>query len=181
MIGRDFFLHIVKHAVQTNMFSIFEFCSDQWVLTLSLFQLVEMTFNVWYRISEGLFMIDDDNHLALFKPYVNRLVLVVSGSLPLPLFIPLLKTRSNWGELNQSHQIWTNTDCGLGLIFEDSNEFPMFSRYLMALYRHSRYDTDETSLPDPNSDFAEFRLKVHLIRLFFIDDELNWRWTTIIS
>lgn len=33
-------------------------------------------------------------------------------------------------------------------------------RYLSALYRHSRFDTDEEGIPDEDSDFMNFRLKV---------------------
>uniref|UniRef100_A0A1I7XTW7 Importin N-terminal domain-containing protein n=1 Tax=Heterorhabditis bacteriophora TaxID=37862 RepID=A0A1I7XTW7_HETBA len=69
------------------------------------YSLVEMTFNVWYRISEGLFMIDDDAHVAKFKPYVNK--------------------------------------------------------YMLALYRHSRYDSEEDGIPDQDGDFADFRLKMY--------------------
>ncbi|CAD6195834.1 unnamed protein product [Caenorhabditis auriculariae] len=68
------------------------------------FTLVDMSFNVWYRISEELFRINDDDHIARFRPYVKK--------------------------------------------------------YIMSLYRHCRLDTDETDAPEPNSDFAEFRLKV---------------------
>ncbi|KAK0395025.1 hypothetical protein QR680_001072 [Steinernema hermaphroditum] len=36
-------------------------------------QLLDMTFNVWYRLSEYLFQgIDDDDVLSVFKPYVKR-------------------------------------------------------------------------------------------------------------
>ena len=37
-----------------------------------LVQIIEKTFNVWYRLSEALFIIDDDSHLEHYKPYVNR-------------------------------------------------------------------------------------------------------------
>ncbi|KAJ1353594.1 hypothetical protein KIN20_010249, partial [Parelaphostrongylus tenuis] len=36
------------------------------------YSLVEMTFNIWYRISEGLFSFEDDQHIEKFKPYVIR-------------------------------------------------------------------------------------------------------------
>ncbi|KJH52581.1 hypothetical protein DICVIV_01166 [Dictyocaulus viviparus] len=64
-----------------------------------------MTFNIWYRISEGLFSFEDDQHIEKFKPYVIR--------------------------------------------------------YLDALYRHCRYDTEEEGIPDRDGDFADFRLKMH--------------------
>ncbi|CAJ0955503.1 unnamed protein product, partial [Mesorhabditis belari] len=76
------------------------------------YSLIEMTFNVWYRISEALFMIDDDDHIALFKPFVRR--------------------------------------------------------YLVALVRHSRYDSDEVGLPDQHSDFGDFRFKVEWVLSVFI-------------
>ncbi|VDK54352.1 unnamed protein product [Cylicostephanus goldi] len=63
-----------------------------------------MTFNIWYRLSEGLFSFEDDQHIEKFKPYVQR--------------------------------------------------------YLAALYRHCRYDTEEEGIPDRDGDFADFRLKV---------------------
>ncbi|VDP27288.1 unnamed protein product [Heligmosomoides polygyrus] len=66
--------------------------------------LIEMTFNIWYRISEGLFSFEDDQHIEKFKPYVQR--------------------------------------------------------YLTALYRHCRYDSEEEGIPDRDGDFADFRLKV---------------------
>ncbi|KAK6028167.1 CDK-activating kinase assembly factor MAT1 [Ostertagia ostertagi] len=68
------------------------------------YSLIEMTFNIWYRISEGLFSFEDDQHIEKFKPYVQR--------------------------------------------------------YLTALYRHCRYDTEEEGIPDRDGDFADFRLKV---------------------
>ncbi|KAK6056479.1 exportin 1-like protein, partial [Cooperia oncophora] len=68
------------------------------------YSLIEMTFNIWYRISEGLFSFEDDQHIEKFKPYVQR--------------------------------------------------------YLTALYRHCRYDTEEEGVPDRDGDFADFRLKV---------------------
>ncbi|VDO47181.1 unnamed protein product [Haemonchus placei] len=68
------------------------------------YSLIEMTFNIWYRISEGLFSFEDDQHIEKFKPYVER--------------------------------------------------------YLTALYRHCRYDTEEEGIPDRDGDFADFRLKV---------------------
>ncbi|EYC43438.1 hypothetical protein Y032_0494g2462 [Ancylostoma ceylanicum] len=68
------------------------------------YSLVEMTFNIWYRLSEGLFSFEDDSHIEKFKPYVQR--------------------------------------------------------YLAALYRHCRYDTEEEGIPDRDGDFADFRLKV---------------------
>ncbi|KIH48970.1 hypothetical protein ANCDUO_20957, partial [Ancylostoma duodenale] len=68
------------------------------------YSLIEMTFNIWYRLSEGLFSFEDDSHIEKFKPYVQR--------------------------------------------------------YLAALYRHCRYDTEEEGVPDRDGDFADFRLKV---------------------
>ncbi|KAK6737934.1 hypothetical protein RB195_020183 [Necator americanus] len=68
------------------------------------YSLIEMTFNIWYRLSEGLFSFEDDRHIEKFKPYVQR--------------------------------------------------------YLTALYRHCRYDTEEEGVPDRDGDFADFRLKV---------------------
>ncbi|KHJ94471.1 hypothetical protein OESDEN_05596 [Oesophagostomum dentatum] len=68
------------------------------------YSLIEMTFNIWYRLSEGLFSFEDDQHIEKFKPYVQR--------------------------------------------------------YLAALYRHCRYDTEEEGIPDRDGDFADFRLKV---------------------
>uniref|UniRef100_A0A0K0D388 Xpo1 domain-containing protein n=1 Tax=Angiostrongylus cantonensis TaxID=6313 RepID=A0A0K0D388_ANGCA len=80
-----------------------------------IFQLVEMTFNIWYRISEGLFSFEDDQHIEKFKPYVIR--------------------------------------------------------YLDALYRHCRYDTEEEGIPDRDGDFADFRLKVCLnVGFFFVQN-----------
>ncbi|VDL71351.1 unnamed protein product [Nippostrongylus brasiliensis] len=68
------------------------------------YSLIEMTFNIWYRISEGLFSFEDDQHIEKFKPYVQR--------------------------------------------------------YLAALYRHCRYDSEEEGVPDRDGDFMDFRLKV---------------------
>ncbi|PAV90125.1 hypothetical protein WR25_13329 [Diploscapter pachys] len=39
------------------------------------YSLIEMTFNVWYRISEALFMVDDQDQVARFRPYVNRFLM----------------------------------------------------------------------------------------------------------
>uniref|UniRef100_F1KRX1 Transportin-3 n=1 Tax=Ascaris suum TaxID=6253 RepID=F1KRX1_ASCSU len=68
------------------------------------YSLVEMTFNVWYRLSEFLYERNDDDLIFTFKPYVER--------------------------------------------------------YLMALYKHCRFDVDHEGIPDENDDFAEFRMKV---------------------
>ncbi|VDM45488.1 unnamed protein product [Toxocara canis] len=73
-------------------------------LAASYFKLVEMTFNVWYRLSEFLYERNDDDLIFTFKPYVER--------------------------------------------------------YLMALYKHCRFDVDHEGIPDENDDFAEFRMKV---------------------
>ncbi|CAI4232058.1 unnamed protein product [Auanema sp. JU1783] len=68
------------------------------------YSIIERTFNVWYRISEALFMIEDDDHLNKYRPFINR--------------------------------------------------------YINHLYRHSRFDTDEETVPEEGSDFMEFRAKV---------------------
>ena len=39
-----------------------------------LWQVAEITFNVWYRLSEELTKINDDQLTEVFKPYVHKLV-----------------------------------------------------------------------------------------------------------
>ncbi|KAM3719234.1 Transportin-3 [Dirofilaria immitis] len=68
------------------------------------YNLVEMTFNIWYRLSEYLYERNDDDLNAQFKPYIER--------------------------------------------------------YIMALYKHCRFDTDQEDIPDENDDFVEFRSQV---------------------
>ncbi|VDK71439.1 unnamed protein product [Litomosoides sigmodontis] len=68
------------------------------------YNLVEMTFNIWYRLSEYLYERNDDDLNAQFKPYIER--------------------------------------------------------YIMALYKHCRFDTDQEDIPDENDDFVEFRGQV---------------------
>ncbi|VDM94956.1 unnamed protein product [Thelazia callipaeda] len=68
------------------------------------YSLVEMTFNIWYRLSEYLYEKNDDDLNAHFKPYIER--------------------------------------------------------YIMALYKHCRFDTDQEDIPDDSDDFAEFRSHV---------------------
>lgn len=37
-------------------------------------QIVEITFNVWYRLSEELLRLDESQLSEVFKPYVQRLI-----------------------------------------------------------------------------------------------------------
>ncbi|CAJ0581571.1 unnamed protein product, partial [Mesorhabditis spiculigera] len=59
-----------RDATPLQDIAIFEFL----ILAAEHFDyaLIEMTFNVWYRISEALFMIDDNDHVGQFKPFVVR-------------------------------------------------------------------------------------------------------------
>ena len=38
------------------------------------FQVAEVTFNFWYRLSEALFKTEDDDKIALFRPYFETLI-----------------------------------------------------------------------------------------------------------
>uniref|UniRef100_A0A914X9R9 Exportin-1/Importin-beta-like domain-containing protein n=1 Tax=Plectus sambesii TaxID=2011161 RepID=A0A914X9R9_9BILA len=67
------------------------------------YTLAEMTFNVWYRLSELIYQRDDDKLNNIFRPYVER--------------------------------------------------------YIMALYKHCRFDSDHEGIPDENEEFNEFRRK----------------------
>ena len=60
-------------------------------------QVADITFNVWYRLSEELFKLNDESVVALFCPYVHQLILGLSKHCQLeedtppvsPLFCPL--------------------------------------------------------------------------------------------
>lgn len=41
---------------------------------VSVFQVVEISFNFWYRLGEHLYKINDANLHSIFRPYIQRLL-----------------------------------------------------------------------------------------------------------
>lgn len=52
----------------------FTFVSDVSVLTNGSQQIADVTFNVWYRLSEELLKLSDHKLDELFQPYIQRLI-----------------------------------------------------------------------------------------------------------
>ena len=48
--------------------------SPSYLLSLCTPQVADITFNVWYRLSEELIKLNDEQLCEMFKPYVQRLV-----------------------------------------------------------------------------------------------------------
>lgn len=48
--------------------------SAQMLLSLSVAQVVEISFNFWYRLGEHLYKINDPALNTIFRPYIQRLL-----------------------------------------------------------------------------------------------------------
>lgn len=133
-----------------------------------------MTFNIWYRLSEYLYERNDDELNAQFKPYIERLD-ILWFLLPEHRWVcvkiyyrPMLFLRSRkiMSTVSESRQIQMLLSSFMSIFYPTYYFFGkvvspyVWLRYIMALYKHCRFDTDQEDIPDENDDFVEFRGQV---------------------
>lgn len=61
-------------SVKADMYSIVCTHNDRWACTCVLQQVVEISFNFWYRLGEHLYKMNDPALHRVFRPFIQRLL-----------------------------------------------------------------------------------------------------------
>lgn len=72
-MAESFLLHAIHHPnTELGTLTVFDYLLE--CAAHPDYEIVDMTFNLWYRLSEELLKIDDSALSDLFKPYIQRLI-----------------------------------------------------------------------------------------------------------
>lgn len=72
------FLYYTVHQPNTELGDLQIYCNLLMCVGHSDYEVADITFNVWYRLSEELFKLNDESTVVLFSPYVHQLILGLS-------------------------------------------------------------------------------------------------------
>ncbi|MGH0114663.1 UNVERIFIED_CONTAM: hypothetical protein FKN15_031805 [Acipenser sinensis] len=117
------------------------------------YEVVEISFNFWYRLGEHLYKTSDPVLHGLFRPFIQRLLHALARHCQLDPDHVVEISFNFWYRLGE--HLYKTSDPVLHGLFR-----PFIQRLLHALARHCQLDPDHEGVPEDTDDFGEFRMRV---------------------